>query len=138
MNYNDKRKKLEQILERTSLEDFEKWLEESNRQSPSTEVKGQQGVEDAELFLKKKIGTYAWGTPFGLNKLPIVLYEEVAKVMAEYAATKPSQPQEVGQDELGWKQEYDAAVNEIGQLQDQLKEAEAYIRELQNELRSSH
>ena len=31
---------------------------------------------------------------------------------------------------IDWKEEYDQAVNEIGQLQDQLKEAENEIREL--------
>jgi hypothetical protein len=36
----------------------------------------------------------------------------------------------------GWKEEYDSAVNEIGQLQEQLKEAEYEIRSLQSELNS--
>lgn len=31
-----------------------------------------------------------------------------------------------------YKEEYDHAVNEIGQLQEQLKEANEYIRELEN------
>lgn len=35
---------------------------------------------------------------------------------------------------VDWKQEYDAAINEIGQLQEQLKEAENEIRQLHNEL----
>jgi hypothetical protein len=34
-----------------------------------------------------------------------------------------------------WKTEYDAAVNEIGQLQDQLKEAENEIIELNNQIK---
>lgn len=38
-------------------------------------------------------------------------------------------------DAVDWKKEYDAAVNEIGQLQDQLKDAESEIRQLNNELR---
>jgi len=35
---------------------------------------------------------------------------------------------------IDWKEEYDQAVNEIGQLQDQLKEAENEIRELNRNL----
>ena len=37
-----------------------------------------------------------------------------------------------------WKQEYDAACNEIGSLQDRLKEAESEIRDLMAELRNAN
>lgn len=37
-----------------------------------------------------------------------------------------------------WKQEYDEAVKEIGNLQDQLKDAESAIRDMESELRSRY
>ena len=37
-----------------------------------------------------------------------------------------------------WKQEYDEAVKEIGNLQDQLKDAESAIRAMESELRSRY
>lgn len=37
-----------------------------------------------------------------------------------------------------WKQEYDEAVKEIGKLQDQLKDAESVIRDMESELRSRY
>jgi len=37
-----------------------------------------------------------------------------------------------------WKQEYDEAVKEIENLQDQLKDAESVIRDMENELRSRY
>ena len=37
-----------------------------------------------------------------------------------------------------WKQEYDEAVKEIGNLQDQLKDAESVIRDMESELRSRY
>lgn len=60
------------------------------------------------------------------------------KVAEEFCNQSPSIAGMKGEGELWWKQEYDAAVNEIGQLQEQLKEAEAEIRSLQQELRDSY
>ena len=37
-----------------------------------------------------------------------------------------------------WKQEYDEVVKEIGNLQDQLKDAESAIRDMESELRSRY
>ena len=37
-----------------------------------------------------------------------------------------------------WKQEYDEAVKEIGNLQDQLMDAESAIRDMESELRSRY
>lgn len=37
-----------------------------------------------------------------------------------------------------WKQEYDEAVKEIGNLQDQLKDAESAIIDMESELRSRY
>ena len=37
-----------------------------------------------------------------------------------------------------WKQEYDEAVKERGNLQDQLKDAESAIRDMESELRSRY
>jgi hypothetical protein len=53
--------------------------------------------------------------------------------MTEYAAFLNRQGWTEG---FNWKEEYDQAVNEIGQLQEQLKEAENEIRSLQSELNS--
>ena len=37
-----------------------------------------------------------------------------------------------------WKQEYDEAVKEIGNLQDKLKDTESAIRDMESELRSRY
>lgn len=37
-----------------------------------------------------------------------------------------------------WKQEYDEAVKEISNLQDQLEDAESVIRDMESELRSQY
>ena len=41
-------------------------------------------MRPALLFLKQKVKTYKVGDPFGLNQMPFMLYNEVAKMMEEY------------------------------------------------------
>lgn len=43
---------------------------------------------NAKEFLKEKIKEYKFGDPFGLNQLPGVLYNEVAKTMDAYHEMK--------------------------------------------------
>ena len=47
-----------------------------------------------------------------------------------------SLPAELNHEAQMWKEEYDGACREIKSLIEQIKEAEEYIRELENELRS--
>ncbi len=58
--------------------------------------------------------------------------ERVIAAMTEYASLN----RQGWTEGFNWKEEYDQAVNEIGQLQEQLKEAENEIRSLQSELNS--
>lgn len=59
----------------------------------------QKPSEGAEGFLRKAAAGYEPFTPFGLNKLPYVLYDAVSKVMQEYA-------------QQSMKQERDRAIQE--------------------------
>lgn len=43
----------------------------------------------AKEFLEVKVKSYDFGDAFGLNKLPIVLYPEIAKMMEEYVLILP-------------------------------------------------
>jgi len=56
--------------------------------------------------------------------------QALSKLLLLFSVSGSSSPDDL------WKQEYDEAVKEIGDLQDQLKDAESAIRDMENELRS--
>lgn len=67
------------------------------------------------------------------HKLPLKKREEVlTDLLLLFSVSGSSSPDDF------WKQEYDEAVKEIGDLQDQLKNAESALRDMESELRSQY
>lgn len=89
-----------------------------------------EDIEKAKQYLNNE--GYGTGSNFTLNM--------VANLMADYAAKNCVIPAVSGSSSPDdfWKQEYDEAVKEIGKLQDQLKDAESAIRDMESELRSRY
>jgi hypothetical protein len=63
------------------------------------------------------------------HKTPL---EQADEILLLFSVSGSSSPDDF------WKQEYDEAVKEIGNLQDQLKDAESAIRDMESELRSRY
>ena len=85
---------------------------------------------------------------FGCPDIPFdenvtMYYPAILSAMEEYAQQQlkilniPAVSGSSSPDDF-WKQEYDEAVKEIGNLQDQLKDAESAIRDMESELRSRY